>query len=233
MQQKPYGIAFPAIATIVVGIIGMLVSGLKPNPVTPIPQPTPVVVPTPTPAPTPGPTPQPDILALIQQIAELLKQLQVNQSQIAALEAQVAELSKPANRVETPDTPPAPEGSNPQPGQAVPPTMRELSDFANQYARSGMKFAADVEPRNQVWNHLMQDHGFDFGQVDGMTYNAALWLHAAAHAGHVTPQGINWTAPAAQPARQQPTAVYSGNCANGQCHQHSYRRGFLGLFDDD
>lgn len=121
------------------------------------------------------------------------------------------------------------DGTTFTPAQAVPPTMRELSAFAASYGNAGKPFT-DVRPRNQVWNHLMRDHGFSFEQIDGMQYNAALWLHAAAHNGDVTPTEIKWKAVpvlkgfnAISGQHWQPVQQ---NCANGQCYNRSYR------FDD-
>jgi hypothetical protein len=73
-------------------------------------------------------------------------------------------------------------------------TRAELTKLANEHAMSqplsangNRMLAATVNPWNQVWNHLKNEHGFSAEQVDGLSFNQAKWLHSGAHAGVIKP----------------------------------------------
>lgn len=91
---------------------------------------------------------------------------------------------------------------------------------------------ADVQPRSQVWNHLIS-HGFNRDEVEGLSQFEALAIHDLAHGGKVRP-GQRTTTPVTQPTQMQ-YANYGVGCANGQCARqgvsYSYSRPRLfGLF---
>src|SRR5690606_6942387 len=94
---------------------------------------------------------------------------------------------------------------------------------------------ADVSPRSQVWNHLIQ-HGFSQAEVQGLSQFEALAIHDLAHGGKIHP-GQSYSAPAQSPVRQPTAQVqyanYGAGCANGQCARQgvSYSRPrIFGLF---
>jgi hypothetical protein len=66
-------------------------------------------------------------------------------------------------------------------------TRQELVKLAYDYANRQRQLQATVNPPNQVWNHLKNEHGFTAEQVDGLTFNQALWVHSGAHTGVITP----------------------------------------------
>lgn len=91
---------------------------------------------------------------------------------------------------------------------------------------------ADVQPRSQVWNHLIQ-HGFSQEEVQGLSQFEALAIHDLAHGGKIHPRQ-SYSAPVQSSVRQPVAQVQSG-CANGQCARqgvsYSYSRPRLfGLF---
>lgn len=94
---------------------------------------------------------------------------------------------------------------------------------------------ADVQPRSQVWNHLIQ-HGFSREEVQGLSQFEALAIHDLAHGGKVHPgQSYSAPAPARQPVAQAHYANFDIGCANGQCARQgvSYSRSrprIFGLF---
>lgn len=94
---------------------------------------------------------------------------------------------------------------------------------------------ADVSPRSQVWNHLIQ-HGFSQAEVQGLSQFEALAIHDLAHGGKVHPgqASVQVAVNSPAPIRQQATANYNVGCANGQCARQgstSYSRPRLfGLF---
>lgn len=88
---------------------------------------------------------------------------------------------------------------------------------------------ADVQPRSQVWNHLIS-HGFSRDEVSGLSQFEALAIHDLAHGGKVRPGQRTST-----PVTQVQYANYGVGCANGQCARqgvsYSYSRPRLfGLF---
>lgn len=69
---------------------------------------------------------------------------------------------------------------------------QQLTDFIYAYSQAQKVMTAEVEPRSNVWNHLINEHGFTADQVNRLPLNSALWLHSAAHDGDCTPFAVTW-----------------------------------------
>lgn len=169
------------------------------------------------------------VVALTQAVTALVEAQKTKpQSVVAAPQAQVASVkaeSKPLRRATTVTiTPPSQERSVS--------ASNRLQIAAWQAYPDGVYRVryADVQPRSQVWNHLIQ-HGFSQEEVQGLSQFEALAIHDLAHGGKIHP-GQSYSALAQSPVRQPVAQVQSG-CANGQCARQgvSYSRPrIFGLF---
>lgn len=98
-------------------------------------------------------------------------------------------------------------------------TRVELAKQAVDYANRQRQLQATVNPPNQVWNHLKNDHGFTAEQVDGLTFNQALWVHSGAHVGVITP----WTGKPEMAAKIEPRYELRKFCGPGGCYWQRVR----------
>lgn len=182
--------------------------------------------------------------AKVDSLNETVKVLAQTVNTLAEVQKQRIEVSKAELQVQVAAKPqPQPQAkavsytSAPAHTQEIAPTPKAASNLAaiawQAYPDGVYRVRyADVQPRSQVWNHLIS-HGFSRDEISGLSQFEALAIHDLAHGGKVRP-GQRTSTPVAQAAQVQ-YANYGVGCANGQCARqgvsYSYSRPRLfGLF---
>lgn len=178
-----------------------------------------------------------ETVKVLAQTVNTLAEVQKQRIEVSKAELQVQVAAKPQPQAKVVSYAAAP--SHTQEIAPTPKAASNLAAIAWQAYPDGVYRVryADVQPRSQVWNHLIQ-HGFSRTEVEGLSQFEALAIHDLAHGGKVRPgQGMQQPMVAPQPAKQPVVqyANYDAGCANGQCTRqgvsYSYSRPRLfGLF---